>query len=1091
MSQPSVHLNTIVACLLTVAAAVASPAAQTGQGMVTGLVTDAITGAPIAGALVSVSPGGITAVTDGAGVYQATVPAGVLLLMVSAKNRPIQSVFGIVVRNGATTTVNFTLANPAATGGTGVLTGHVRNAATNPPIGIANAIVSVSPGGNSTATDANGRYELSLPAGTYTVNVSAVFYGAASVPSVVVSSQKVTTRDLQLSPSERAVVEVLHIFASTADGDAPGTLIQATDGDFYGTTNRGGDLGYGTIFKMTPAGTFTALHEFAGGVDGAFPSGWPLIQATDGDFYGTTVTGGVSDFGTIFKVTSAGDVTILHAFAGDVDGEYPRGLIQGTDGDFYGTTSSGGMSDRGTVFKMTPAGIVTVLHEFSGGADGAYPSYPGGLIQATDGDFYGITNGGGDSDQGTVFKMNSAGIVTVLHSFTGGSQGANPSTLIQATDGDFYGITWAGGSSDGGTIFKMTPAGNVTVLYSFAFAEYFYTLLQATDGNFYGTTFGDPDYYGGSVFRMTPAGAFATLYSFSNGFTTDGSNPGGGLVQGTDGDFYGTTQYGGIPHQEGRGTLFRMRIPKAPVAVLTESVPNSPKNSPNVRRSEAQSLAAPIARVAVPRPGATAPAVPLSVPRDPRILAGHVLDARTNAPVSNALLTFSPGGNSVTTNRAGRYAVALPTGTYTVTVSAAQYLNSRNSGVVVGNQPTTTLDLRLSRPPVRDPVLNAFRGAPGTAARRSGFIQFANERVDVTAATSGRSWDVRTTRQPAGTASRASAAHSGAWEIEAFGGATLASQPTGGTGALPPAGASFITATGEPSRRVSSWYLADGAQLLNGVNTALGVTQQITPLDAALNASLAERPSGGGGVRVSRILTPRLTVEVTVEFSAVRGELSSDASAGIEASRASFLSAWAGLASAGQFTDTAVTSVGTVQIDNGHQIVATGAIDVALKKIGKVIPYVTVGAGVSSNSGTSVSAGLVGDYRFLVGGITPFHETDSVTVRYTAADQVAVGVLGAGFKYLVSPRVGLRVDYRAYLGPNKGSTFMDGNPVVSPLTPAGSAASATTPGIQFSNDSSIGIQSSLSGPTITDFRTFAGSGMQRHARLTIGMFWRF
>jgi hypothetical protein len=353
------------------------------------------------------------------------------------------------------------------------------------------------------------------------------------------------------------------------------------------------------------------------------------------------------------------------------------------------------------------------------------------------------------------------------------------------------------------------------------------------------------------------------------------------------------------------------------------------------------------------------------------------------------------------------------------------------------------------------------------------------------------SWDLRTTRQPARTTSQTSAATTGVWEIEAFGGATFASHPSDGTGALPPAGVPFTTATGSPSRQVSSWYFGDGAQLLNGVNTALGVGQQVTPLDGVLHASLAEGNSGGGGVRVSRILTRRLTAEFTVEFSAVRAELSSDAATGLEASRSSFLSAWKGLASAGQFADTTVTSVPTSQLDKGHQVVVTGAINVALKKDGKVAPYLTFGAGLSSTSGAAASAGLVGDYRFNLSGVTPFHETDSVTVRYTAGDQAAVGVLGAGFKYLLSPHVGLRLDYRTYLGPNRASTFVNGNPVVSTLTPAGSGASATTPGIQFSNDSSIGIPSSLSGPAITDFRTFTGSGVQRHARLTIGVFWRF
>jgi uncharacterized repeat protein (TIGR03803 family) len=590
---------------------------------------------------------------------------------------------------------------------------------------------------------------------------------------------------------------------------------------------------------------------------------------------------------------------------------------------------------------------------FSRGADGANPNP--GLIQATDGNFYGTTYIGGGSDQGTVFKMTPDGTVTGLHAFTGGSDGAYPFVgLIQGFDGELYGTTYGGGSSNQGTAFKITRDGDVTILHSFFDVGSPSRLLQASDGYFYGTNFGDDIFGGGSIFRMTPAGAVTSLHSFDWIGSTGGSGPDGGLVQGADGAFYGTTVWGGIAGQTGHGTLFRLRFSSTAAAPVTESVP-SPKDSP----------------------------------------------------------------------------------------------------IAIGS--------------------NSLRGEA-----RNLYATMAY----------GRRWTLRTTRQPAHTASQPSA-HRGAWEIEAFAGTTFTSQPTGGTATLPPGGVPFVTTTGSPSRSVSSWYLGDGAALLNGVNTALAVSQQITPLDAALNTSLVERPSGGGGVRVSRIFTPRLTAEFTVEFSAVRGDLSNQASTSIEASRVSFLSAWQGLASAGQFSDTTMSSVRTGQLDNGHQIVATGAINVALKTAGKVIPYITVGAGVSSNSGTAASAGLVGDYRFSLGGVTPFHETDSVTVRYTAPDQTAVGVLGAGVKYQMSPHVGLRFDYRTYLGPNRDTTVLDGHPVVSTLTPAGSGASATTPGIQFSNDASIGIQSSLSGPKITDFRTFAGSGMQRHARLTFGLFWRF
>ena len=358
-------------------------------------------------------------------------------------------------------------------------------------------------------------------------------------------------------------LEVVHAFAGGTDGANPrASLIQGTDGDFYGTSTKGGAFDLGTIFKMTPGGVVTVLHAFAGGADGASPC-CNLIQAADGDFYGTTGAGG----GSIFKMTSTGDVTVLHAFAAGGEGIFPSGgVVQGTDGDFYGTTGYGGAFDRGTVFKMTPEGIVTVLHSFSGGDDGSNPN--GGLIQATDGNFYGTTYTGGSANWGTVFRMNPAGTVTGLHAFTGGSDGKHPLVgLIQATDGNLYGTTWLGGRSDGGTIFKVTLADDVAILYSFQYAEYPSRLIQAADGNLYGTTFGDDNFAGGSIFRMTPAGAFTILHTFDWIGATDGSGPCGGLVQATDGDLYGTTCYGGIPHEIGRGTVFRLRLSAAAAAI--------------------------------------------------------------------------------------------------------------------------------------------------------------------------------------------------------------------------------------------------------------------------------------------------------------------------------------------------------------------------------------------------------------------------------------------------------------------------------------------------------------------------------------------
>src|SRR5205814_5208881 len=227
-------------------------------------------------------------------------------------------------------------------------------------------------------------------------------------------------------------------------------------------------LNSGTVFKMAPDGTVTLLHAFASGNDGASPVA-ALVQAMDGNFYGTTPSGGSSGAGIAFKITPGGALTVLHAFTGGADGANPMAsLIQATDGNFYGTTKSGGTSGRGTVFKMTPSGTVTVLHNFTGLSDGGDPV--ASLLQATDGNLYGTTNVGGDASQqaGTIFKITTDGATfTVMYTFVT-MQGANSNAaLIQATDGALYGTTEFGGAFFNGTVFKITLGGVFTRVHSF------------------------------------------------------------------------------------------------------------------------------------------------------------------------------------------------------------------------------------------------------------------------------------------------------------------------------------------------------------------------------------------------------------------------------------------------------------------------------------------------------------------------------------------------------------------------------------------------------------------------------------------------
>jgi uncharacterized repeat protein (TIGR03803 family) len=363
---------------------------------------------------------------------------------------------------------------------------------------------------------------------------------------------------------------VLYSFTGGAlDGEKPGgTLLQASDGNFYGTTPFGGANGAGIVFKITPTGSETVLYSFQGGAnDGGNPAG-ELIQGSDGNFYGMTSNGGPGEYGTVYKITPSGVETVLHFFQdGSADGAYPSGgLVQGSDGNFYGMASQGGAHDTngvhvdGVVFKITPSGTMTVLHSFQGGpTDGAYPLR--NLILATDGNFYGVTPSGGAVNGGTVFKITPSGTETLLYSFESGlTDGISPSgSLIQASDGNFYGTTsQGGGGNEYGTVFKVTAGGTETVLYAFQGGPTDGTnpqgsLIQASDGNFYGMTEQDGRLGYGSIFKITPSGAETVLHFFQGG-TTDGVNPFDSLIQAPDGNLYGMTNLGGANNL---GTIFK------------------------------------------------------------------------------------------------------------------------------------------------------------------------------------------------------------------------------------------------------------------------------------------------------------------------------------------------------------------------------------------------------------------------------------------------------------------------------------------------------------------------------------------------------
>jgi uncharacterized repeat protein (TIGR03803 family) len=293
------------------------------------------------------------------------------------------------------------------------------------------------------------------------------------------------------------------------DGSFPyAGVVQAVDGNFYGTTAAGGAANLGTVFKVTPGGALTTLYSFcvqAECLDGSGPVAG-LIQATDGNFYGTTLTGGPANSGTVFKITPAGTLTTLYSFcalSGCTDGIRPYGtLVQGSDHNFYGTTIEGGTSSSGTVFKIAPSGTLTTLHSFNF-LDGESPR--GNLIQSrTSNFFYGTTSGGGNSDVGTVFKISPEGNLTTVYSFCSlrlCADGEIPvAGLVQASNGSFYGTTQQGGGGGGGingagTIFVIDSQDALTTLYSFCLQTGCLDgifpsspLTQDTNGTLYGTT---------------------------------------------------------------------------------------------------------------------------------------------------------------------------------------------------------------------------------------------------------------------------------------------------------------------------------------------------------------------------------------------------------------------------------------------------------------------------------------------------------------------------------------------------------------------------------------------------------------------------
>ncbi len=364
-----------------------------------------------------------------------------------------------------------------------------------------------------------------------------------------------------------------------ADGSNPAApLVQGTDGNLYGTTLYGGAHGNGTVFKITLQGQISTLYSFQGyPVDGASPGG--LVLGSDGNFYGLTTYGGSArcndgygyGCGTIFSITPQGDLRTLANFhlasSADSGGINPTGqLVQGRDGNFYGTTYAGGTIEAGTVFRVTPAGLIMTVHNFCSQPkclDGLDPA--AGLVLGNDGDFYGTTAHGGTNAggyDGTIFKVTPLGEFTTLHDFDGYDGFFPLSPLIKGNDGNFYGTTAEGGLNlfSDGTVFRVTPDGRFDLLVSFSSSylpPYVYGfhpyagLVQGTDEFLYGVNFEGGGFSGcydparcGTVFSVTPGRRPTLLYDFGVDAGA-GANPDAPPLQATNGNFYGTTEYGG------------------------------------------------------------------------------------------------------------------------------------------------------------------------------------------------------------------------------------------------------------------------------------------------------------------------------------------------------------------------------------------------------------------------------------------------------------------------------------------------------------------------------------------------------------------
>jgi uncharacterized repeat protein (TIGR03803 family) len=355
----------------------------------------------------------------------------------------------------------------------------------------------------------------------------------------------------------------LYGFNSLGDGSNPFSgVILARNGNLFGVTPLGGGFGIGTIYEVTPSGSETILYSFMNRTGGGSPQG-NLVADKSGDLYGAACTNGAFNNGSIFRLSPTNVYKVIHNFRGKADGSCPTGsMVMDKLGNLYGTAVRGGKFNAGTVFRLTPAGQITVLYHFTGGNDGLNPQ--GGLALTTIGNIYGTTLNGGTFGLGTVFEISHTGSQSVLWNFSGGADSRSPNGGLVFHGGAVYGTTATGGTGGAGIVFAAHPH-SLAVVYSFTgFADGGNPpagIVFDRQGNLYGTTSGGGANFQGTVFKVSLAAPITetVLHSFSG--NPDGTFPFAPLAIDPKGNLYGTTADGGDPSCSGNfgcGVVFKI-----------------------------------------------------------------------------------------------------------------------------------------------------------------------------------------------------------------------------------------------------------------------------------------------------------------------------------------------------------------------------------------------------------------------------------------------------------------------------------------------------------------------------------------------------